>query len=428
MNEVLLDKIRKLLAKAEGTDNTNEAEAFSAKAAQLIAEHRIDPDHVRDALDARTPRAAPHRPRPRRLRARPPGAARRRRPRPRLRGRLRDRSAGYDGDRRRLRGRPRRHRGAVHVVARPGGEPDGRRPRSHPGSDAALAAIVPVRVRQPRRRGARRRREPTPRPSGRRDRRTSADRTDRSPTCSPGRPGSVRSPPASFGRVGAARAAAPAQRSAWRDGHRAAGDVDLGRTRLAGRPAVEPREAMTVIDRGQAAVAAAEETAFGGTDARRADQPPRAPSGRIVARSRLARGGGRAARLSPSRRRVTGPARRAPRPTWTVVEIRLSRRAADARHRRPRAGPRPRRRRSGPRCRVPRRLRRRGRRARWRIGAQTRSPTRSTAMGVDVGERRWPAPYRAARRRFVVTSAGSVSMSGGSSPSTLTATPMRRSR
>ena len=50
MSDVLLVRIRKLLAKAEGTDNANEAEAFSAKAAQLIAEHRIDPDHVRDAL------------------------------------------------------------------------------------------------------------------------------------------------------------------------------------------------------------------------------------------------------------------------------------------------------------------------------------------------------------------------------------------
>ena len=50
MSEVLLDRIRKLLAKAEGTDNANEAEVFSAKAAQLIAEHRIDPTHVRDAL------------------------------------------------------------------------------------------------------------------------------------------------------------------------------------------------------------------------------------------------------------------------------------------------------------------------------------------------------------------------------------------
>jgi len=38
----LLAKVRKLLAKAEATDNANEAEAFSAKAAELIAVHRID--------------------------------------------------------------------------------------------------------------------------------------------------------------------------------------------------------------------------------------------------------------------------------------------------------------------------------------------------------------------------------------------------
>jgi hypothetical protein len=49
-HEPLIDKIRKLLAKAEGTDNPNEAEAFSAKAAALIAAHRIDPEHVRESL------------------------------------------------------------------------------------------------------------------------------------------------------------------------------------------------------------------------------------------------------------------------------------------------------------------------------------------------------------------------------------------
>ena len=50
MNQEMLDKIRKLLAKAEGTDNANEAEAFSAKAAQLIAQHRLDPEWVSEAL------------------------------------------------------------------------------------------------------------------------------------------------------------------------------------------------------------------------------------------------------------------------------------------------------------------------------------------------------------------------------------------
>ena len=156
MNEVLLDKIRKLLAKAEGTDNTNEAEAFSAKAAQLIAEHRIDPDHLRHALAHGALGSASNRPWTRRLRTCPPGAPRRRCPRSRLRGRLRDRPLRYDGDRRRLRGRPRRHRGAVHVVARAGGGPDGRRPWSHPCRHAAMAAIISLRVRSPRCRGARR--------------------------------------------------------------------------------------------------------------------------------------------------------------------------------------------------------------------------------------------------------------------------------
>jgi hypothetical protein len=52
--EGLIDKVRKLLAKAEATDNPNEAEAFSAKAAELVARHRIDPGHVRDALERGT--------------------------------------------------------------------------------------------------------------------------------------------------------------------------------------------------------------------------------------------------------------------------------------------------------------------------------------------------------------------------------------
>jgi Protein of unknown function (DUF2786) len=42
VDEPLLDKVRKLLAKAEATTNEHEAEAFAAKAASLIASHRID--------------------------------------------------------------------------------------------------------------------------------------------------------------------------------------------------------------------------------------------------------------------------------------------------------------------------------------------------------------------------------------------------
>lgn len=43
----LIGKVRKLLAMAEGTANPNEADAFSRKAAELIAAHRIDPERLR---------------------------------------------------------------------------------------------------------------------------------------------------------------------------------------------------------------------------------------------------------------------------------------------------------------------------------------------------------------------------------------------
>jgi hypothetical protein len=42
-DDTLVERVRKLLDKAESTDNAYEAEAFSAKAADLIARHRIDP-------------------------------------------------------------------------------------------------------------------------------------------------------------------------------------------------------------------------------------------------------------------------------------------------------------------------------------------------------------------------------------------------
>ncbi len=43
----MLSKVRKLLAMAEGSSNRNEADAFARKAAELIAEHRIDPERLR---------------------------------------------------------------------------------------------------------------------------------------------------------------------------------------------------------------------------------------------------------------------------------------------------------------------------------------------------------------------------------------------
>ena len=47
----VLTKVRKLLAMAEGSANPNEADAFSRKAAELIASHRIDPDRLRAEAD-----------------------------------------------------------------------------------------------------------------------------------------------------------------------------------------------------------------------------------------------------------------------------------------------------------------------------------------------------------------------------------------
>ena len=48
-DSALVDKVRKLLVMAEGTPNPHEADAFSRKAAELIAEHRIRPEQLRAA-------------------------------------------------------------------------------------------------------------------------------------------------------------------------------------------------------------------------------------------------------------------------------------------------------------------------------------------------------------------------------------------
>jgi hypothetical protein len=42
----LLAKVRKLMEKAAATANPHEADAFSRKAAELIARHRLDPEHL----------------------------------------------------------------------------------------------------------------------------------------------------------------------------------------------------------------------------------------------------------------------------------------------------------------------------------------------------------------------------------------------
>lgn len=48
--EAVIEKVRKLLAKAEATSNANEAEAFSAKAAELMTAHRLDLAALRESL------------------------------------------------------------------------------------------------------------------------------------------------------------------------------------------------------------------------------------------------------------------------------------------------------------------------------------------------------------------------------------------
>lgn len=53
VNRGLIDKVRKLLAMAERASNDNEADAFSRKAAELIAVHRIDPARLLAAADDR---------------------------------------------------------------------------------------------------------------------------------------------------------------------------------------------------------------------------------------------------------------------------------------------------------------------------------------------------------------------------------------
>ncbi len=47
----LIAKVRKLLAMAERTPNRNEADAFSRKAAELIAAHRIEPERLRSTVN-----------------------------------------------------------------------------------------------------------------------------------------------------------------------------------------------------------------------------------------------------------------------------------------------------------------------------------------------------------------------------------------
>lgn len=50
-NTILLDRVRKLMDKAQSTSNPYEAEVFARKAAELIARHRLDPDRIATGVD-----------------------------------------------------------------------------------------------------------------------------------------------------------------------------------------------------------------------------------------------------------------------------------------------------------------------------------------------------------------------------------------
>ncbi len=50
-HRALLQRVRKLMDKAAATSNPHEADAFARKAAELVARHRIDPDRVAEAGD-----------------------------------------------------------------------------------------------------------------------------------------------------------------------------------------------------------------------------------------------------------------------------------------------------------------------------------------------------------------------------------------
>ncbi len=233
----LLDKIRKLLAKAEGTDNANEAEAFSAKAAQLIAEHRVDPEHVREAL-----------------------------------------AHGALGLRRIALGRGAYVRARLALLDAVARNQDCEVVfETGPGGTTAVVAgyesdldvtevlYTSLHAQAASQMAGFRSRTPAATQRWRRSflfgfANRVAEQLDAARANAAARPATAegRAAPAedtlpdvlarsarvrafaarSFGRVVTARAAAPAQRSGWRDGHRAAANVDLGRTRVAGRLAL----------------------------------------------------------------------------------------------------------------------------------------------------------------------------------------------
>ena len=151
--DVLLERVRKLLTKAEKTDNPHEAEAFAAKAAELIALHRIAPERLRP-----TPAGRPE------LRRVPLGRGAYVRARLALLGAVAQAhdaqvvfQSGPDGMTAILAGYP----DDLDIVAvlypslhAQAASADGQDPSPHARRHPALAPGVPVRVRRPRGRAA----------------------------------------------------------------------------------------------------------------------------------------------------------------------------------------------------------------------------------------------------------------------------------
>jgi hypothetical protein len=230
VSAALLDKVRKLLAKAEATDNGHEAEAFSAKAAALIAAHRIDTSRLgeADAADALAVRTLPI----------GRGAY--------VRARLALLQAVAEAH-------------DCELVWQPG--PDGATALLAGFStdlDTTVVLYESLHLQAASRMAAVRRSTPAATQRWRRaflfgyaarlaevlvDARQRAEATAAAAaTLLPDRPARVdrvrRYAASAFGRVVGARTPGPAVAGGWDRGHRAAGEVDIGRSRLAGRRAL----------------------------------------------------------------------------------------------------------------------------------------------------------------------------------------------
>ena len=267
-SDALLDKIRKLLAKAEAHGQRQRGRGVLGEGgtAHRRASHRPGATSATRSTTARSgcaasPSAAAPTFAPAWRCSMPSPATRT------ARSSSRPVRRGDDGDRRRIRGRPRRHRGAVHVVARPGGEPDGRRCADAPrqrrsaGGDRSCSASPTA---SPSMLGAARadaaRSERRRRPTTRRPHRALPDvlaRTAQVRQFAAQRVRAGRSPPAPPRRPSVRLARRPSRRRRRRP--RA---VTCRRSAGVDRGVSDDRSI------GPGAVAAAEDMAFGGTGAR----------------------------------------------------------------------------------------------------------------------------------------------------------------